>query len=205
MELIKYLLAFLCFILFFKLIRKQFGLDCHFVRDRNIRTLQMTLCAIVCLSVSDSEPIFYLLAAFLLVVIHCYTFVIKECEGSKLAIVPDLLNRRSVSVHLARPTQAFDKATYLELKLLISRLKKANVSKVTLCSPMLYKSDKARNQSRLNKLLVSEIKHIESKEVNCICKPLSVATLSYYKYIRREKSLQNLNVLKWYQIEIHLT
>lgn len=205
MESVKYLLAALCFIFFFKLIRKQFGLDCHFVRDRNIRTLQMTLCAIISLSVSDSEPIFYLLAALLLVVIHCCTFVIKESDDSKLATVPDLLNKRSVSVHLARPTQAFDKATYLELKRLIIRLKKANVSKVILCSPMLYKSDKARNQSRLHKLLVSEIKHIESKEVNFICKPLSVAILSYYKFIRREQSLKNLNVLKWYQIEIHLT
>ncbi|EGR2026338.1 hypothetical protein DYB89_14760 [Vibrio cholerae] len=205
MELIKYLIAALCIILFFNLVKKQFRLDCHFVRDRAIRTTEIALCLIVYLYITDAEPIFYNLTVLLIAFIHCRTFIIKESDSSKLATVPDLLNSKSVSVHLAQPTQAFDKATYLELKQLITKLKNTNVNKVTLCSPMFYKSANLRSHKRLNNFLMSEIRNIESKEVSFISKPLPVAMLSYYKFIKREKSLRNLNLLKWYQIEIHLT
>lgn len=191
-----------------KIYGQSFNLECHFIRDRAIRTLKIAGLFLVYIWLLEDMHmeigLLYAVLPGLALITYLYTFYVRESPTSKLAIVPSILNRGSVSVHLASPMQPFDKATYIELKQVIRKLKSMNVEKVTLCSPMFYKADKLRNTTRLQQYLSSDVTRIECREIAPISDPLGLFTLFFYKHIRRSIPLKKLNILKWHEFELYL-
>lgn len=205
MVLIKTLLAVVLIFAMKKMLRKVFPLDCHFVQSRVIRTVQFIVITCLYLFLLDAEPILYSISVVGAIIVYTNMFIIKKEANSKLVTVPNMFDSQTVALHLASNNQSFDKETYRELKQLIRLLKCVNVKKVTLCSPMFFKDDEIRNTNILHRYLSSEIQSIESREISFKRKPLAVAYLLFNKHIRKTKSLQKLNIFKWYQFDIYLT
>ena len=139
-----------------------------------------------------------------LVVHYCYGFSMKSMRSDSLLIVPSLLDKHRVQLHLATLSQPLTREVYNDLFLVLDELRSAGVHTVILESPLFSKEHGLRSTLFLASVLNKKDIVLESYPVVFYTKPWSCLLLAIQKYILRVPSIQSLPLTRWHRYTLRL-
>lgn len=163
--------------------------------------------AIICTTLLGLPEPNYLLHGLIIgfLIFHFfYGFSVTSTRTQSLVIVPSLLNKHQVQVHLATLSQPFTRNVYNDLFLVIEELKATNVRTVILVSPMFSKKTELRNTLFFESILKKRNIALESHPVAFYTKPWSCFLLGIQKYLLQIPSIQSLPLTRWHKYTLHI-
>ncbi len=190
-------------VIFRKIARRSNSLDDGFVRPRVEKSIQIIALILFLSWFLDSSAFLYS-APFFGCLGYTGLFVVRPFPGSKLCVVPNMLNKSVVQVHLTEPGQAFDRETYVELPQLVQSLRARSVKVITMSSPMFFKGTAVRSHKHLERVLRQHVSEIEHRQISMFTNPVQLMSMLFYKYVLREKTLKHSNITLWYRYTLHL-
>ncbi len=190
-------------VMFRKIARRSNTLDDGFVRPRVEKSLQIIALILFLSWLLDSLEFLYS-TPFFGYLGYTGFFVVRPFPGSKLCVVPNILDTTTVQVHLVEPGQAFDRETYVELPQLVQSLRERKVKVITMTSPMFFKGTAVRSHKQLEKVLRQHVSKIEHQKISMLTNPVQLMSMLFYKYVLREKTLKNSSITLWYRYTLHL-
>ena len=139
-----------------------------------------------------------------LVVHYCYGFSMKSMRSDSLLIVPSLLDKHRVQLHLATLSQPLTREVYNDLFLVLDELRSAGVHTVILESPLFSKEHGLRSTLYFERVLKKKGIVLESSTTPFYTKPWSCLLLAIQKYILRVPSIQSLPLTRWHRYTLRL-
>ncbi|MGF1903512.1 hypothetical protein [Aliivibrio salmonicida] len=140
----------------------------------------------------------------LLVFHYCYGFSITSTYTRSLVIVPSLVDKHRVQLHLASLSQPLTRKVYNDLFLVLDELRSANVRTVILVSPLFSKKTEPRNTLFFRTQLKKKGVSLESHATSFYTKPWSFSLLAIQKYVLKIPSIQSLPLTHWHQYTLHI-
>ena len=139
-----------------------------------------------------------------LVVHYCYGFSMKSMRSDSLLIVPSILDKHRVQLHLATLSQPLTREVYNDLFLVLDELQSVGVHTVLLESPLFSKREGLRSTLYFSYMLKKKGIVLESSTTPFYTKPWSCLLLAIQKYILRVPSIQSLPLTRWHQYTLRL-
>ena len=139
-----------------------------------------------------------------LVIHYCYCFSMVSIHTRSLAIVPSVLDKHRVQLHLATLSQPLTREVYNDLFLVLDELQSVGVHTVLLESPLFSKREGLRSTLYFSYMLKKKDIVLESSTTPFYTKPWSCLLLAIQKYILRVPSIQSLPLTRWHQYTLRL-
>ena len=139
-----------------------------------------------------------------LVVHYCYGFSMKSMCSDSLVIVPSILDKHRVQLHLATLSQPLTREVYNDLFLVLDELRSAGVHTVLLVSPLFSRREGLRSTLFLASVLNKKGIVLEGYPVVFYTKPWSCLLLAIQKYILHVPSIQSLPLTRWHRYTLRL-
>ncbi|MGR6863472.1 hypothetical protein ACU5EH_25750 [Aliivibrio salmonicida] len=146
----------------------------------------------------------FVMAFGFLVFHYCYGFSMKSMCSDSLLIVPSVLDKHRVQLHLATLSQPLTRDVYNDLFLVLDELRLVGVHTVILESPLFSKREQLRSTLYFNYMLKKKGIVLESKSTPFYTKPWSCLLLAIQKYILLVPSIQSLPLTRWHQYTLLL-
>ncbi len=197
----------LYFYLAFKIFRHYVPLDAALSKNRYSATLLLGAVSMILMSIPGLEFTILDCAAIAVGAMAAYFFLVFHATlspDSLLSVTIHPFKSTHAKIHLASPTQSFNRQTYRELPAVVERLAKLGFTTVTLTSPMLGKNHTPRDVGLLNVKLKHLIHEIDSQPVKVRPSPLDIMALWIAKYLQKSESVKKLNLYSWYQLTFTL-
>ena len=121
-----------------------------------------------------------------------------------LTVVPDLLDKSKAQIHLSKPTDAFSRQHYRELTPLLEQLTAFGFTRITLTSPMFYKTGELRALNTLARITNKQWK-VTGQSIPWITKLWEISSLALLKKTKPCEALRTLPLTRWYQITLQRT
>ncbi|MGR6830985.1 hypothetical protein [Aliivibrio wodanis] len=135
---------------------------------------------------------------------YCYGFSMKPMCSDSLLIVPSILDKHRVQLHLATLSQPLTREVYTDLFLVLDELRLVGVHTVILESPLFSRREGLRSTLFLASVLNKKGIVLESYPVAFYTKPWSCLLLAIQKYILRVPSIQSLPLTRWHRYTLLL-
>lgn len=150
------------------------------------------------------QPIFLYCISLALVISVIVAPELQHAPTSKLVITKPIFST-TATLHLAKPFQDFDKATYSELLTLVQILPTFHVKKIQLSSPMFYHPDGTlRDFSTLEKLLNKKNAALTTYEAKPWQNVLGKIIMMMNSCQEKKEKLKNINLSKWQVLTIKM-
>ncbi len=195
------------FYLVFKIFRHYVPLDTTLMNKRYCISLVLGAVSMAMMSIPGMGFTTLDCALIALGAMGSYFFLVfnaKLSPDSPLSVTTHPFKSTHAKIHLASPTQSFNRQTYKELPAVVERLAKLGFTTVTLTSPMLGKNHTPRDVGLLNVKLKHLVHEIDTQPVKVRPSPLNIMALWLAKYLQKSESVKKLNLYSWYQLTFTL-
>lgn len=152
----------------------------------------------------EFNTMFFIVVCAFLVFHYCYGFSMRSRFTDSLVIVPSVLDKHRVQLHLATLSQPLTREVYNDLFLVLDELPSAGVHTVVLESPLFSKREKLRSTLYFDYMLKKKGIVLESKSTPFYTKPWSCLLLAIQKYILHVPSIQSLPLTRWHRYTLLL-
>lgn len=152
----------------------------------------------------EFNTMFFIVVCAFLAFHYCYGFSMRSRFTDSLVIVPSILDKHRVQLHLATLSQPLTRDVYNDLFLVLDELRSASVHTVVLESPLFSKREKLRSTLYFDYMLKKKGIVLESSTTPFYTKPWSCLLLAIQKYILRVPSIQSLPLTHWHRYTLLL-
>ncbi|WP_099609471.1 hypothetical protein [Vibrio coralliilyticus] len=189
---------------FIKLVRLKHDIACNVYTLRILKSTVLSLIMGAYLHTLDMGSLIYVFVPLTATASYFSFFVLVHRESKKLVVVPYPLNRSKVAIHLSEVNRTFDRDTYQQLTVLLSKLKQHDIEVVTLTSPMFVKDGQLRNMALFKRMLKPHIKTLRVECVPWYQRMLPTVSLVYFKYIKKAPIFKNTSTSHWVRFALTL-